>query len=211
MLLPILSLLNPSCCCCCSCCGSRLRMPSRTKSGIGISVSASVSITHVFILATRWYVRVHGTQALMKLVSEGVLEKVKHSFRLSHKCIAAKEKEKARAKEEASQRKTAVGGASGSRQQVMVRTPYEREEEIALPDVGSVSSSVFNPASWCRYSTNTPMPQREAHGRSLVPKGMSRSPRQPQDVEHPRPTEIKMQDPSAAGQPPPACRTCVSR
>eukprot|EP00903_Cladosiphon_okamuranus_P009406 g8970.t1 len=55
-------------------------------------------------------------KALMKLVSEGVLEKVKHSFRISQKCIAAKEKEKARAKEE-TQRKAAGEGASGNRQQ----------------------------------------------------------------------------------------------
>lgn len=54
-------------------------------------------------------------QALMKLVSEGVLEKVKHSFRLSQKCIA--EKDKARAKEE-TQRRAAGAGTSGVRQQV---------------------------------------------------------------------------------------------
>lgn len=57
----------------------------------------------------------------MKLVSEGVLEKVKHSFRLSHKCIAAKDKEKdkVRAKEE-TQRKAAGEGTSGNKQQVRI-------------------------------------------------------------------------------------------
>lgn len=50
----------------------------------------------------------------MKLVSEGMLEKVKHSFRLSQKCMA--DKERARAKEALC--KVAGGGTSGARQQV---------------------------------------------------------------------------------------------
>eukprot|EP00752_Nemacystus_decipiens_P010606 g9444.t1 len=65
-------------------------------------------------------------KALMKLVSEGVLEKVKHSFRISPKCAAEREKKaKARAKEEAKakakkepQRSTTAGGASGNKRQV---------------------------------------------------------------------------------------------
>lgn len=72
----------------------------------------------------------------MKLVSEGVLEKVKHSFRLSHKCIA--EKEKARAKAETNketkkeaQRKAAGGGASGIKQQVR-REETERKRKVVL-------------------------------------------------------------------------------
>lgn len=75
----------------------------------------------------------------MKLVSEGVLEKVKHSFRLSQKCIADKEREKkARAKEDTkkeakkeTQRKAAAagGGASGNKQQQQVRTEERRKKE----------------------------------------------------------------------------------
>ncbi|CAM9201270.1 unnamed protein product [Scytosiphon promiscuus] len=69
-------------------------------------------------------------KALMKLVSDGVLEKVKHSFRLSLKFLAEekirakeekeKEKEKEKGKEkgkDAAHRKTVVG-ASGAKQQV---------------------------------------------------------------------------------------------
>lgn len=75
----------------------------------------------------------------MKLVSEGVLEKVKHSFRLSPKSFTVKEKDKARAKEE-SQRKVAGGGASGSKQQVR-RGEKKREERKMAPVVGVVSAS----------------------------------------------------------------------
>lgn len=52
-------------------------------------------------------------QAIVKLVSEGVLEKVKHSFRLSQNCLAEKPTP---SKEGETQRK--VGGTSGARQQV---------------------------------------------------------------------------------------------
>lgn len=73
----------------------------------------------------------------MKLVSEGVLEKVKHSFRLSQKCIAEKEKARSKAKEEKeTPRKVAGGGASGVRQQV------RRERKMALLGAVSVSGVV---------------------------------------------------------------------
>lgn len=59
----------------------------------------------------------------MKLVSEGMLEKVKHSFRLSPKRVAsigAGADEKARAKEEAASNGSArKGGSSLLRQQVV--------------------------------------------------------------------------------------------